>query len=235
MLTAAIAILVKPGAAARAGDPAAVQSSIEVAPRAILFEPEEVGNQIDESRPVAVTFTSSAIAGGAPVKFSGPVISRGFAIVANGCREPLMPAASCSITVAFAPIAEGGQRGTLQLISNAANSPHIVKLRGKGVAGPLTFQKKLHFGALKVDGTPASMSLKVTNNTRTAIKFSSVAASPPFNVTANTCETLEAGGGSCVVRVEFAPRSAGIFKGTLELRDTAAKSPQHVKLVGVAN
>jgi hypothetical protein len=233
LLIAALVWLANPGASLAAESP--VHPSVDVAPRAVLFEAEEVGNPADDSRRVVVTFTNSSLAGGPSVKFSAPVISRGFEIVSNECNDRLMPAGSCSITVAFVPVAEGGQRGTLQLVSNAANSPHIVKLRGKGVAAPLDFQKKLNFGERRVDGTPASMNLTLTNHGPTPIQFSSVAASPPFNVIANNCEALEPTGGTCSVRVEFAPSSAGTFKGLLELRDTAAKNPQHVKLIGVAN
>jgi hypothetical protein len=219
---------------ALAGD-APVRSSIDVAPRVVLFEPEEVGDDVAESRHVVVTFTNAASVGGASVKFSDPVISRGFAIVANECRFRLMPSESCSITVAFAPATEGGYRGTLQLTSNAANSPHIVKLKGKGVSAPLDFQKKLNFGDVKLDGTAPAMNLTLTNHGPTAINFASVAASPPFNVIANDCDVLAPNAGICTVRVEFAPRSPGTFKGLLELRDTAAKNPQHVKLLGRAN
>ena len=60
------------------------------------------------------------------------------------------------------------------------------------------------------------------------------AATPPYNVTANTCATL-APNGTCTISVEFAPVSPGTFQGTLEIRDNGAKSPQHIKLNGSAN
>ena len=235
MLIAASVLLAKSGAVALAADRSTVSSTVDVAPKGILFAPEEVGNPISDSKPVPVTFTNSAIAGAPPIKLAEPVISTGFAIVSNGCIDRLNPGSSCSIVVAFVPVAEGGQRGTLQLVSNASNSPHIVKLRGRGVAAPLEFQKKLNFGQLKLGDTGRAMNLTLTNNSPISIKFSTVAASPPFNVTANTCETLAPNGGNCVVRVEFAPLTAGTFKGMLELHDTAARNPQHVKLVGAAH
>jgi len=235
MLIAAIVLLAGARTVALAVDAATVASTVDVAPKAILFAPEEVGYPKRDSKPVAVTFTNSASNGAPSIKFAGPVISRGFAIVSNGCANRLKPGASCTITVAFVPVAEGGQRGTLQLVSNAANSPHIVRLRGRGIAAPLEFQKRLDFGQLKLGAPAPTLNLTLTNNSPTSIRFSTVAASPPFNVTANTCDTLAPNGGNCVVRVEFAPQTAGIFKGILELHDTAARNPQHVKLVGVAN
>jgi len=54
-------------------------------------------------------------------------------------------------------------------------------------------------------------------------------------VTANTCETLAAKGGTCTISVEFDPSSAGEYKGRLQIRDNGAKSPQHIKLNGSAN
>jgi hypothetical protein len=235
MPIAAIALLAGAGAVAHAADAATVSSTVDVAPKAILFAPEEVGNPKSDSKPVVVTFTNSSIAGAPSIKFAGPVISTGFAVVSSGCADRLKPGASCTIAVAFVPVAEGGQRGTLQLVSNAANSPHIVRLRGRGIAAPLEFQKKLNFGQLKLGAAAPALNLTLTNNSPTPIKFSTVAASPPFNVTANTCDTLAPKGGNCMVRVEFAPQTAGTFKGILEMHDTAARNPQHVKLVGVAD
>jgi hypothetical protein len=60
------------------------------------------------------------------------------------------------------------------------------------------------------------------------------AATPPFNVSANTCDTIAADGGTCTVSVEFAPHKRGRYEGTLELQDNAANSPQHIKLFGAS-
>jgi hypothetical protein len=53
-------------------------------------------------------------------------------------------------------------------------------------------------------------------------------------VSANTCDTIAADGGTCTVSVEFAPHKRGRYEGTLELQDNAANSPQHIKLFGAS-
>ncbi|MGH7925971.1 MAG: hypothetical protein ACREQH_15410, partial [Candidatus Binatus sp.] len=78
-------------------------------------------------------------------------------------------------------------------------------------------------------------SLIVVNDSPAPISFTAApAATPPFNVSANTCETIAANGGTCTISVEFAPHKRGKYEGTLELHNDAANSPQHIKLLGIA-
>jgi len=51
----------------------------------------------------------------------------------NTCSSPLASGVSCTVSVTFAPGQTGNLTGTLSLTDNAANSPQIVPLSGKGV------------------------------------------------------------------------------------------------------
>ena len=55
-------------------------------------------------------------------------------MTANNCPSVMAPGGSCTIAVAFAPIAKGKQSGLLQLNSNALYGVRAIKLKGKGVA-----------------------------------------------------------------------------------------------------
>jgi len=100
--------------------------------------------------------------------------------------------------------------------------------------------KKLSFGKTTEDTVSAPKQVTVSNPNSTAISITSVTASGPFAVSANTCgPTLAAKPADCMVSVTFNPTSATKAKGTKEsgkllITDDAVKSPQKVKLEGIA-
>src|SRR5208282_1829029 len=93
--------------------------------------------------------------------------------------------------------------------------------------------QSLSFGQESVDTFSSSQSVTLVNLSPAPISFTTApAATPPVNVSASTCGTIAANGGSCTIPVEFALHELGKFEGTLELQDNAAHSPQHIKLFG---
>jgi hypothetical protein len=148
----------------------------------------------------------------------------------------LAPGASCTIEVAYAPTAVGSQHGTLQINSNAARSQQPVKLSGKGFAPTLKMQPKaLKYGQILASTGTKSQNVTLINSSPVSITLTAApAATPPYNVIANTCDTIAANGGTCTISVEFAPTGPGRFTGKLEIQDNGAKSPQHIKLHGTA-
>jgi enoyl reductase-like protein len=58
-------------------------------------------------------------------------ITAGF-LETNTCTSPVMHSKHCSISVKFKPTAVGAITGTLTINDNAANSPQVVQLSGKG-------------------------------------------------------------------------------------------------------
>jgi hypothetical protein len=129
---------------------------------------------------------------------------------------------------------KGKQNGRLQLSSNAMFGVRSIKLKGRGVAPKMKARpKSLSFEPVPADAVSSAHSITLVNDSPAPISFTTApAATPPFNVTANTCTTLAANGGTCTISVEFAPHKHGKYHGTLELQNDAADSPQHVKLFG---
>ena len=56
----------------------------------------------------------------------------------NTCTSPLVPGASCLISVTFTPGATGNLTGALSVTDNAAGSPQTVALSGTGTTGTLS-------------------------------------------------------------------------------------------------
>jgi centrosomal CEP192-like protein len=209
-----------------------VPATLNARPKSISFPAQVVGHP---SKAASVTVINKI--GNAPVTLLPPTVSGGFVVTSSDCPQTLQPGASCTIEVASVPAAKGKQTGKLQLNSNAMFGSHTVKLKGRGVPPKLKMSPgSLSFAGVPADAVSLPQSITLRNDNPSTISFAAApAATPPFNVTANTCTTLAADGGTCTISVEFAPHQPGKFKGTLELRDDAAGSPQHIKLLGISN
>jgi len=209
--------------------PSPVVATLIAKPTTLSFKSQVVGHQ---SNPSNVTLTNTSA--NASVTLGPATASSGFVVTSHTCRSVMPPLSSCTVSVASAPIKKGKQTGQLQLNSNAQSGARAVKLKGKGLPAKMRAQpKSLSFGLMRTDAVSSSQTITVINDSPAPISFSTApAATPPFNVTANTCETIAPNGGTCTVSVEFAPHKHGKYVGILELHDTAADSPQHIKLFG---
>ncbi len=211
-----------------------VANSIDLKPKFISFPNEAIADDAETSNPVTVTVTNQSGVGF--VTFLAPTISGGFKVTSNGCVGQLAPGKSCELKVAYTPTALGMQRGKLRINSDVQGGPHSVKLKGMGIAPKIKMRpKSLDFGQVQAGTTSPAQSVTLTNSSAVSVTLAvAPAATPPYNVSANTCDTLPAHDGTCTISVEFDPASPGEFKGRLEIRDDGAKSPQHVQLQGIA-
>jgi Abnormal spindle-like microcephaly-assoc'd, ASPM-SPD-2-Hydin len=209
--------------------PTPVFATLNAKPASLSFASQIVGHQ---SKPAKVTVINTA--GTASVVLWPPTVSAGFVVTSNNCPSMMPPGGSCTITIASAPTSKGKQKGLLQLNSNASYGLHTIKLKGKGVAPKMkAHPKSLTFEAVSADAVSSAHTITLVNDSPAPISFSAApAATPPFNVTANTCATIAPNGGTCTIAVEFAPHQAGKYHGILELQSDAAGSPQHIKLFG---
>lgn len=85
------------------------------------------------SAPESQTITNT---GTAPLEINGLTFSgsdsQDFFVTSNGCLGAIAPAASCAITVTFAPQASGTRTATLSIASDDPASPASVPLSGAG-------------------------------------------------------------------------------------------------------
>ncbi len=98
----------------------------------------------------------------------------------------------------------------------------------------------LSFGKVQVATVSALKTVTLSNPNSTALGITSITASGPFAISANTCgSTLAPKPATCTVSVTFNPTGAGNPKGTKEpgtltITDDAEESPQTVNLKGIA-
>jgi hypothetical protein len=209
--------------------PSPVFATLNANPTTLSFSSQVVGHQ-SKSAKVTVSNTAGLLS----VILAPPTVSSGFVVTASDCPSVMPAHGSCTISVASAPTVKGKQNGRLQLSSNARFGVRSIKLKGRGVAPKMNARpKSLSFEPVAAAAVSSAHSITLVNDSPAPISFTTApAATPPFNVTANTCTTLAANGGSCTISVEFAPHKHGKYHGTLELQNDAADSPQHIKLFG---
>ncbi len=155
--------------------------------------------------------------------------------VFNACPAALVPAATCTFTVAFTPRTTGIHSSALQITSDASDSLEFVSLFG--VSSPASLQvgaQALDFGTVLV-GATASQPVQITNNGQVPVTFNSITATGDYTAAGN-CPVAGASlapGTSCTVQVTFAPVTAGTRPGTLSLATSATTLPLTVALTGI--
>jgi hypothetical protein len=156
-----------------------------------------------------------------------------FSIVSDGCNTgtlttpTTLPAkSSCTVTVNFAPTAQGIRTGTLQITSNARNNPAYIKLQGAGtLSAPAFSPKSLSFGTVPLGDTGATKPLTVTNTNTIPMVFGTASISSisgDYQISADSCSgnTISAGT-QCTIGVTFKTGTKGGFTGALSIVDNA--------------
>jgi hypothetical protein len=197
-------------------------------PTGLRFGPQGVGTS---SPPAAVTVSNPS---GAPLRF-GSIAASGAFTLANACPSALAPGASCALSVAFTPAADGESSGVLTISDNAPGSPQYVSLQGTGigVAAPAASlsASSLAFGNQPVHATSPSQSLNLSNSGNAPLEITSIAVTGDFAATHDCPASFEAGA-SCTISISFNPATSGTQVGSLNVTDNAADSPQAVALTG---
>jgi len=155
----------------------------------------------------------------------------------NTCGSAIPTAASCNITITFAPTAAGPRTGSVTVTADAQGSPYVLSLTGNGVVGGLAViaPASLTFGTQSVGTTSASQSVTLTNTGTANVSISGISPSGEFSQT-NNCpigSTL-APNASCTLSVTFSPKTAGTRFGAISIFDSSPNAPQIVQLTGAA-
>ncbi len=208
------------GAAVGAGQPLAL-------PEALDFGPQEVGV---ESAPLVVNLRN---VGAGPLAVSEVATAAPFRVVGSTCGGTVPAGGVCSVSVSFRPEGTGRWAGSLRIALAAPAGSVSVALAGRGViAGPSLdlSASVVVFGAVPVGGRSLERVLTVSNVGGAAVNLGAVTFSgrepADFDVAADGCtgRTLDPGG-SCELRIVFAPTAEGTRTAVLEVRSDAPSSP----------
>lgn len=205
------------------------------APSTLTFASTTVGAT---SAAQTVTLSNTGTTALGPVAFaaSGP-----YAVTPSTCTSGGTVAAgsSCTVTVAFNPIAVGAASGSLIFSHNASPTTTSVALSGIGAAAPVlaasTSPSTLTFTSTTIGATSAGQTVTLSNTGSAALTPLNFYTTGAFAVAAGTCA---AGGsvaarGTCTVSVTFKPTATGSASGSLTFTHNASPSSTNVVLSGI--
>jgi hypothetical protein len=177
------------------------------------------------SLPVSVTN-----GGTATLNIFNTAINGDYAIQSNTCGQQLLPASTCTLTIAFTPATKGSVKGILQLTDNVPTNPQRVALSGTGTSIALS-PAAVNFGSDPLGPSTASQTVTVSNVTAASVSLSGFTisgATSDFAISANTCGTSLPANSSCALNVSFNATKIGTRKGTLNVANkggAAATAP----------
>lgn len=155
----------------------------------------------------------------------------------NNCPSSLLEGYSCQIQVQFKPTGRGADFGKLLVTDNATGSPQGVRLSGTGTVVQLS-ATGVNFGDQKVGTTSGAIPITLTNEGTGPLSISQISitgtGATDFSQT-NDCGTGVAGGGSCTIKVTFAPTATGALSAAVSITDNGGASPQSVLLTGTGD
>ncbi len=206
-----------------------VEPALMVDPSSLTFDPTPVGTET-QSQDITLTNT-----GNDALTLDDPEITGAakadYAITHTTCvGNPsivLSPDSSCTVSVAFTPSGPGSRKATVQIGSNAPDSPAKVSLSGTGLAPAIAVQpSKVDFGEVLPGKTSPKKVVTVRNTGTLDLLFNApnntircrtndargcgIAATVitgnnanDFSIASNTCVQAVAPGKTCQIGVTF--------------------------------
>jgi hypothetical protein len=198
-------------------------AAVAISPQTLAFPDQATG------------FTSSAKyiiltnSGSAALTVSKIVTSGDFAQT-NTCGASVAPGgATCAIRVTFTPTATGDRTGNVTITDDAAGSPHVIPLTGKGVppAPAVTLSTtSVDFGDQTYGTTSTPQTITLTNSGTAALTITAIAATGDFAQT-HTCPVSPATlavAASCTITLTFKPTASGARTGALTITDNGSNA-----------
>jgi Pro-kumamolisin, activation domain len=182
---------------------------------------------------VAVSLSSGGITlGGAQAS--------SFVKTATTCGTSLVKGGSCTVTLAFKPVAAGSASATLAVSDNATGSPQQIALGGTGTApaSSLTLSPgSLAFASTDVGATSEAQAVTLKNSGKATITLKSISLSgtdPKSFIDLSACGASLAAAATCQVLVSFHPAASGAQSATLSISSSAASAAQTITVSGTA-
>ena len=198
-----------------AAPPAA--AAITFSPVAVTYTAQQVGTV---SPSVAITVTNS---GTAPLLVTSVLASGDFLSTDNCTGTSIAPAATCTVSVRFAPNFTGTRTGLLTFYANVPGGQATVALTGTGTAPAsiVLTPNTLLFPATPIGKTSLVQNITLSNTGGVLANVQPAVITGDFRITANTCSATLAPQTGCTISIIFAPAASGLRSGTLTFVDDA--------------
>jgi hypothetical protein len=201
---------------------AGIQGQLIANPSSASFGTVSIGSNTSQT----ITLSNS---GSAAVSVSqANVTGTGFSMSGmTGLPITINPGANKTFNVVFAPTTSGSATGTVQVVSNAPNSPITISLTGTGqtatqllTANPSSF----NFNSVN-DGSNATVNVTLTNTGNSDVTISGATATGTGFSSSGVSGTTLAPNQTATLVVNFAPTTAGAVSGSVAVNSNASNSP----------
>ncbi len=204
------------------------------------------------SQTVTITNTGTAGLLVGTVGSSNPLAAP-FSLLNDMCsNQTIVPAASCTMTVRFAPTSTGNASDSFSISTNdPARATVTMNVSGTGGTAPApaitisdsvapTSDLMVPFGTVSAGGT-ATQTVTVTNSGNAALAVGQVGSTDPlaspFSLTNDGCSNQTiAPAASCTMTISFAPNATGTFTDSFNIpSDDPAKASVTVSVSGAGS
>ena len=145
------------------------------------------------------------------------------------------PSSSVTFSAVFAPTTVGSLSGTVNILSNAPNSPASVALSGTGVAQTQTLSfssTNIGFGSVNT-GTSATQSETIANTGNSNVQISTIVANGTgYSLSGAGAPVTLSPSQNLTFSVIFDPLTAGSASGSILVTSNATGSPTTISLTG---
>jgi hypothetical protein len=207
------------------GSGTSTQPQLSINPSSITFDSVNVGSNASQT----VTLTNNGT--GALTITAATISGSGYTMTA--APTTISAGSSGSLSVTFAPTAEGSAAGSISIASNAPGSPAAIALSGTGMeslgsASPAS----IAFGSVVV-GNSNSDVVTLRNSGNTTLSFSQVSVSGSgFSISGLSTSSTIAAGGSLNFTALFTPTSAASSNGSITLATNGSPAQISIGLTG---
>ncbi len=187
-------------------------SGLSLNPGALSWGKVETG-QTSAAKTVTVTNSNTNA-----ITIASIATGKEFVVTASTC--PVAPSAlgggaTCTISIAFRPLAQGPRADALTMVDSGSATPQSIPLSGVGAAGALLFSPTaMSFPTTAAGTTSNPQFATLTNTTHAAIDMTAITRTRDFPQLNNCQPTLQAGA-SCTFTLTFAPVCGGEKNGNV--------------------
>jgi hypothetical protein len=152
------------------------------------------------------------------------------------CTTPIMPGATCTVSLDFAPKTATGARSAYLIVNNTSANPVIgIPLTGEALeanAGPASLSSTSV--NLTASGTPTNVTLTNSGSTSLTVDSISIGSDPtsgqPAFTETDNCVGTVAAHSSCIIGVSAISTTQLYSTGVLTVSDDASSGPQTLSL-----
>ena len=198
-------------------------------PASVSFGNVAVGSTATQS--VTVTNTGTAAVNISAANIAGA----GFTVIGGNPSSSVPVGQSVTVQMQFAPTTAGAANGTLNVMSDASNSPLAISLNGTGMQPALTMSPaSLNFSNVTVGQTSTqNVTLSNSGNASLTINLATISGTG-FGMTGLSLPKTLTPGANLSFSVQFTPTSTAGATGSIVFTDNAPNSPQTLTLTGSA-